>query len=79
MTALTPFDYSGRQVRTVQVAYSPDAVREAVAQAGWDCRSDGQWKWAATREEAIANGLGKSERAALGLSLPGESDEGGAA
>lgn len=31
MTDLIPFDYSG-QTRTVQVAYSPDAVREAVRQ-----------------------------------------------
>ncbi|MDF2969248.1 MAG: hypothetical protein K0Q93_3026 [Nocardioidaceae bacterium] len=45
---------------------------------GWDCRSGGQWKWAATREEAIANGLGKAERAALGLSLPHEVDGGAA-
>lgn len=46
---------------------------------GWDCRSDGQWKWAATREEAIENGLGKEERASLGLSLPHETHAGGAA
>lgn len=37
---------------------------------GWDCQSGGQWKWAATREEAIRNGLGTEERARLELSLP---------
>jgi hypothetical protein len=38
---------------------------------GWDCQSGGDWRWAATREEAIRNGLGNEERAALGLSFEG--------
>lgn len=39
---------------------------------GWDCQSGGEWKWAATRDEAIRNGLDKEGRGRLGLSLAGE-------
>ncbi len=42
---------------------------------GWDCQSGGSWKWAATKEDAIRNGLDKEGRIRLGLALPGESDE----
>jgi hypothetical protein len=41
---------------------------------GWDCQSGGDWRWAATREQAVANGLGNEERAALGLSLAAGSE-----
>lgn len=42
---------------------------------GFDCQSGGIWKWAATKEDAIQNGLDKEGRIRLGLALPGEADE----
>ena len=39
---------------------------------GWDCQSGGNWKWAATKDEIIKNGLDKEGRIRLGLALPGE-------
>lgn len=36
MSALIPFDYSGRQVRTVQLTYTPEAIREAVVRVDGD-------------------------------------------
>lgn len=36
---------------------------------GWDCQSGGQWKWAATYDDVIRNGLDESGRDRLGLTL----------
>lgn len=38
---------------------------------GWDCQSGGRWHWAATREDAIRNGLDNEARARLGFTADG--------